>query len=660
MNAVHDERPRSWERVLLWTILSAGLLLRLWNYRIGGFGSDYYSAAVRSMCESFHNFFFDSFDPAGFITIDKPPLGLWVQALSTRILGFSGFAILLPQALEGVAAIALVYALVARRFGRRAALLAAAILAINPVSVAADRSSNLESALTLALLAAVYCFDRALESGRLRYFLATMAFVGAAFNTKFLAGWLIAPVFFAVYFFRSAMPLRARVIHCAGALAVLLAVSLAWIIAFDAQTVTNRPYVAKTEHNTMRELAFGTYGLALISGEGSPANPLPNADPTRRRSVFFDDVTPGLARLWDRHLEGQTGWFLPFVVVGFALMLGMPGLSASARWALAVWAGWAALYGTAFAYDRGTFHGYYLAAIGPPTAVLAAVGIDRVCRELRGRERWLLASWLALAAWQTYIEREAAGHFPWILVTIAAGAALAALAGFLRRPYRIAGLTLGLAALAVAPTAWALSSVIVPRVNTLTPSADILRLAGVIRSPLELASSGYGVATDDPKLWDFLQAHSGGDAFLLATPNARLAAPIIIHTGRPVLAMGGFSGEDRAVSPEALRSMADAHRVRYVFLGDDLQFGTRPEDAVRAQQYLSLALQTGRRVDRALWRTPREPIEELLRSGRPLRLQGARMQLYDLRPNDEQPGEPAGGVKKNPATEAGSESSSHR
>jgi 4-amino-4-deoxy-L-arabinose transferase-like glycosyltransferase len=641
MNAAHEQRPGPRERALLWAILSAGLLLRLWNYRLGGFGSDYYSAAVRSMGESLHNFFFDSFDPAGFITIDKPPLALWVQALSARICGFSGFAILLPQALEGTAAIAAVHALVARGFGRRAALLAAAILAINPVSVAVDRSSNLESALTLALVAAVYCFERAVATGRARYFLGAMALVGAAFNIKFLAGWLIAPVLFAVYFFRSPAPPRARLIHCAGALAVLLAVSLAWVSAFDAQTPANRPYVAKTEHNSMLELAFGTYGLALISGEGSPANPLPSADPARPRSVFFDDVAPGLARLWDRHLAGQTAWFLPFVVVGLALMLGVPGLSIGARWSLAVWAGWAALYGTAFAYDRGTFHGYYLAAIGPPMAVLAAVGIDRVCRELRGRERWLLASWLALAAWQIYIEWEAAGHFPWIVVTIAVGAALAALAGLAGGRSRIVGSALGLAALAIAPMAWALSSVIVPRVNTLTPSADILRLAGVIRNPLELASSGYGVATDDPKLWAFLQAHSHGEAFLLATPNARLAAPIIIHTGQAVLAMGGFSGEDRAVSPDELRSMADAHRVRYVFLGDDLAFGTHPEDAARAQQFLSLATRTGRKVDRALWRTPREPLEELLRSGRALRLQGARMQLYDLRPVVEGPASPS-------------------
>jgi 4-amino-4-deoxy-L-arabinose transferase-like glycosyltransferase len=637
MNAVHEERPRLRERVLLWAILSVGLLLRLWHYRIGGFGSDYYSAAVRSMCESFHNFFFDSFDPAGFITIDKPPVALWVQALSTRIFGFSGFAILLPQALEGIAAVAWVHALVARRFGRRPALLAAAILAINPVSVAVDRSSNLESALTLLLVAAVWCFERAMETGRLRYFLATMAVVGVAFNTKFLAGWLIAPVLLAVYFFRSQAPLRARILWCASAVAVLVAVSLAWAAAFDLHDRGDRPYVAKTEHHSMLELAFGTYGFALISGEGSQANPLPNNDPHRARNAFFDDVTPGSARLWDRHLAGQTSWFLPFLVVSFALVLGLPGLPVAARWSLAVWAGWAALYGAAFAYDRGTFHGYYLAAIGPPTAVLAAVGIDRVIRELRGGERWLLLSWLAVAAWQIYIESEAESHFRWILPSIAGGAVIAILAGLARGRLRIVGSAIGLATLAIAPAAWALSSVVVPRVNTLTPSADILRLAGVTRDPLEFASSGYGVATDDPRLFAFLQEHSRGETFLLATPNARLAAPIIIHTGKAVMAMGGFSGEDRALSPEALRAMADAHRVRYVLLGDDLAFGTRPADAARAQEFLSMATRTGRKVERALWRTPRVPFEELLRSGQPLRLQGARMQIYDLSPDDDRP-----------------------
>jgi 4-amino-4-deoxy-L-arabinose transferase-like glycosyltransferase len=635
MNPTEEGEERLRRHLVFIAICAVGLLMRLWNYRIGGFGSEYYSAAVVSMGQSAHNFFFDSFDPTGFVTIDKPPLALWIQVLSTK-LGFSGFSILLPQALEGLLSMVLVYRWAARRLSPRIALLAAAILAINPVSVAADRSGNLESALTLLLMIAVYCFDRALETRRLRYFLLSMAVVGLAFNTKFLAGWLIAPIFFVLHFLRSSAPPATRIAHGAAAAAVLLAVSFAWLLAFDLHNPADRPYVAKTESNSMMELAFGTYGVELVSGKGSAVNPLPAAHSTRTRSVFFDDVDPGVARLLDRHLAGQTGWFLPFVVTALAMVLGLRGLSGETRWSLAACAAWATLYAVAFAYDRGTFHGYYLATIGPPVAILAAVGVDRVCRELRGRQRWLLGLWAMTGAWQIYVQSEAGAHFQWITATIIIGTICALLGGFAGGRLRTTGSMVGIAGLLVAPTAWALSSVIVPRVNTLTPSADILRLAGVPRDLLEFASSGYGVATDDPKLFAFLQQRARGETYLLATPNARLAAPIIIHTGKPVMAMGGFSGEDRIVSPDRLRSMVAAHQVRYVLLGDDLAFGTRPEDSERAQQFLSLAREIGQPVERALWRTPRVPFAALLQTDQPLRLQGARMQLYDLNPHEDQ------------------------
>jgi 4-amino-4-deoxy-L-arabinose transferase-like glycosyltransferase len=636
MDSIEHDESRLRRHLAFIAICAVGLVMRLWNYRIGGFGSEYYSAAVVSMRQSARNFFFDSFDPAGFVTIDKPPVALWLQTFSTRICGFSGLSILLPQVVEGLGCLVLVYMWATRRIGQRVALLAAVVLAINPVSVAVDRSSNLESALTLLLAIAVYCFDRALERQRLRYFLLSMAVVGLAFNTKFLVGWLIAPILLVIYFLKSSAPPARRIAHGAAAATVLLVVSFGWVTAFDLHNPVHRPYVAKTEGNSMMELAFSTYGVELVSGKGSTVNPLPATDPTRRRSVFFDDVDPGVARLLDRHLAGQTSWFLPFVVMALAMILGLPGLRKETRWSLAAYAGWATVYATAFAYDRGTFHGYYLAAIGPPVAILAAVGVDRVCKELRGRGRWLLGLWAMTGAWQMYVESQAGYHFQWIMTAIVIGATCGLLGGLATMRFRVIGSALGIAGLLVAPTAWALSSVIVQRVNTLIPSADILRLAGAPRDLLEFASSGYGVASDDPQLFAFLQQHARGETYLLATPNARLAAPIIIHTGKAVMAMGGFSGEDRIVTPALLRSMVAEHQVRYILLGDDLAFGTRPEDRERAQQFLSLAREIGQPVKRALWRTPRLPLAVLLQTDQPLRLQGARMQLYDLNPDRDQ------------------------
>jgi len=48
--------------------------LNLYRLDQEGFGNTYYAAGVKSMLMSWHNFFFVSFDPAGFVSIDKPPL----------------------------------------------------------------------------------------------------------------------------------------------------------------------------------------------------------------------------------------------------------------------------------------------------------------------------------------------------------------------------------------------------------------------------------------------------------------------------------------------------------------------------------------------------------------------------------------------------------
>jgi len=616
----------------LFCILCLALSLRLWNISMGAFGSEYYSAAVRSMLESAHNFLFDSFDPAGFVTVDKPPLALWIQCLSATLFGFSGPAILLPQAIEGTASVALVFFLVARYLGHSEALIASLLLAVNPVSVAVDRSSNVESCLVLLLLLSCLSFAHALESGRLRYLLLTMVFVAAAFNTKFLAGWLIAPVFLGLYLLRAQKAFSRRLAELAVAVLVLLATSLAWISFFDLSAAPTRPHVAKTANNSMYELAFATYGIAVVEGHGSEVNLLQGSDPNRRRSAFFDDVDPGFARLVDRHLAGQTSWFAPLSLFGLLLGLGVPGLTREKRSALAVWIGWAVLYGVAFTYDRGTFHGYYLAVIAPPLAVLASVGLMKVVRVQRAIEQGLLGLLFVTALWQIYIESEVGFHLLWIPATMIVLAIVGiglALTGPRRR---VIGIACASAGLMIAPSAWALSNVAVLRVNTLTPSADIFRFTGAARNRIEYLSSGYGVATDDPKLFSFLQENAGSETFLLATPNARLAAPIIIHTGKPVLALGGFSGQDRLINADDLRAMVKDGRIRYLLLGSDLDFGVGADNRERAQQFVALAEQMGQKVDPALWKSARPDILELFRSGAPLRLQGSRSELYDLRP----------------------------
>ncbi len=171
--------PRAWRprglasgRVLIERLLARpellGLLgvtavLNLWNLSINGWANTYYSAAVRSMSTSWHDFLYASLDKTGLMTVDKPPLALWVEALSARVFGFHPLSILVPEALMGVAAVALLYDLVGRRFGRVAGFVAGLAFAVTPVTVAIARHNNPDELLILCCVAAVWAAARALE-----------------------------------------------------------------------------------------------------------------------------------------------------------------------------------------------------------------------------------------------------------------------------------------------------------------------------------------------------------------------------------------------------------------------------------------------------------------------------------------------------------------
>src|SRR4029450_6877054 len=101
-------------RLGLFAVLVVAAALRLWRLSQNGFGNEYYSAGVRSMSQSWHNFAYNAFDPAGFISVDKPPVALWIQVASVKLFGFHPLSVLTPQALEGIAAVALLYYLVRR------------------------------------------------------------------------------------------------------------------------------------------------------------------------------------------------------------------------------------------------------------------------------------------------------------------------------------------------------------------------------------------------------------------------------------------------------------------------------------------------------------------------------------------------------------------
>jgi 4-amino-4-deoxy-L-arabinose transferase-like glycosyltransferase len=216
------------------------------------------------MLLSWHNFFFAAFEPGGSLSVDKPPLGFWVQALSAYFLGVNGFALALPNAIAGVLSIFVVYKIVRRSFGPFPGLLAAAALAVMPVAISAERNNTIDGLLVFVMLLAGWAFLESIYTGKLRWLLLGAFLVGVGFNIKMLQAFLPLPAFYAVYFFGSKQKFWNKIFDLSRASMILVAVSFSWAVAVDLVPAANRPYVDSTEHNTVMELIFGHNGIERI------------------------------------------------------------------------------------------------------------------------------------------------------------------------------------------------------------------------------------------------------------------------------------------------------------------------------------------------------------------------------------------------------------
>src|SRR5438067_5096700 len=242
-------RALSRPRPELLGLLALAAALNLWALSQNGWANDYYSAAVRSMASSWHNFFYGSFDPSGIMTVDKPPLALWVQALSVRVFGFHSLSILVPQALMGMASVALVYDLTRRRFGRVACAVAGLVLALTPITVAISRHNNPDALLVLCCVAALWFFVRALEDGRTRWLVLSGIAVGLGFETKMAVALMVVPGIAAAWLWLAPRGrVRALKQLMAGG-AAMTVVGAAWPVLVWLTPAASRPWISGTSDN---------------------------------------------------------------------------------------------------------------------------------------------------------------------------------------------------------------------------------------------------------------------------------------------------------------------------------------------------------------------------------------------------------------------------
>lgn len=485
-------RSRLTQRLSLATGILIGIMLlsavlNFANLNALGDGNLYYTAAVKSMLQSPSNFFFIAAEPGGSVTIDKPPLGLWLQAISAFFLGVNGFAVMLPQILAGIFSVPLVYHLVRRWFGSSAGLIAAFVLAVTPVAIAVQRNNTMDSTLVFTLLLAAWAFIKATEKGSLRWLLLGGVLVGLGFNIKMLQAFLPLPAFYALYFLGAKVGWGRKIAHLTATTMLLLAVSFSWAIVVDLTPADQRPYVGSSQTNSALELALGYNGIQRLLGRGnsltssstSPTGTDGGAAAAGGSTTTTDgrrpDSTgagvpigtseigqPGVLRLFGQSLGNEIGWLLPFGLLSAILLAvsGWPRLPLNkTQQAAVLWGGWL-LTEVVFFSAAGFFHAYYLVMLAPPLAALVGIGLMHLWklreRFPHGASMVLVLSVAASVIVQCILVAQYQSAALWLIpigLTLLVGAALLLLRGKTQR-WAVIGFLCLIASLTAVPAIW--------------------------------------------------------------------------------------------------------------------------------------------------------------------------------------------------------------
>ena len=561
-----------WARPALLAIAVLAAVAYGWGMA-GASVEPFYGAAARSMSQSWHDFIFGAFDPAGTVTVDKLPGALWMQALSLRIFGFHIWALVLPQVIEGVLTILVLYRAVRRLAGPSAGLVAAAALAVTPIAVLLSRGNVSDSLLILLLVLAADATSAALLTGSRRQLLIAGAWVGLAFQAKMIQAWLALPALAAAYLLAApAARLRTRCAHVALAGLVTVVISLSWMTAVSLVPSGDRPYIDGSSNDSVYSQVFEYNGLGRLTGtwatEDGPPSPIIVA--AVKSGKLLNAQTMAIKPSWHRLLSGpfaaDGGWLLPAALVGALGVLISRRRGRDRRdplqAAVVLWGGWWLILAVFF--SAGTYlNSYYVAALAPAVAALCGVGLA-ACgpRPWSDRVRWTVAvTVLGCAGYGAYLmTRTASG--PLLLTVIALVVAVAAVAQLLLRASGRGG---HLAALGCA----GLSLLLLPAAASV---ASVAQGLGPFDSPFEspkIAHNNQLLASTAPILTRAINQLElevpPGDAFF-GTDTSGLAQSYILYSGREVLPIGGYLGNVPAPTLATLQADINHGYVRVFVL----------------------------------------------------------------------------------------------
>jgi 4-amino-4-deoxy-L-arabinose transferase-like glycosyltransferase len=464
----------AWARPALLGLLLATAVLYLVGLGRSGYANEFYAAAVQAGTKSWKASLFGSVDSSNFITVDKTPASLWVMELSGRIFGFSSWSLLVPQALEGVATVGVLYTTVRRWFGPPAAIIAAAVLAVTPVATLMFRFDNPDALLVLVMTLGAYATTRAIESGRTRWVVLTGALLGLGYLTKMLQAFLVLPGFALAYLWAGRAGLGKRLAQLLAGGGALLAAA-GWWVAIDLLTpAADRPYVGGSTDNNILQLTFGYNGLGRLTGNGNGGG-----SPSGGGNALFGGPT-GITRLFRSDMGGQISWLVPAALVALAVLLWVSRRcprTDRTRAAALLWGGWLLVTGLVFSYMSGIIHPYYTVALAPAIGALAGIGAAGLWRI---RHTWtarivMAGTLLVTAAWSSALLGQTPGWLPWLRVLVVLAAAAAA-ALVLAGPALRAATGRGATVLAVAPVSLAL----------------VAGLAGPLAYSIDTAATAHG------------------------------------------------------------------------------------------------------------------------------------------------------------------------